>query len=127
MILYCLISQTYGSSIFFMRTVPVSVFLPHACSKEKKVMSYKIQKLSLLFSYRFWTQILFINSRRSLVKRGCLLVHILCPIQFIVNFVLVLCSILCPVVFTVYVFFVKYNIIGNKMVISVVKNGNYFI
>lgn len=97
---------------FFMRTVPVSVFLPRACSKEKKVMSYKIQKLSLLFSYRFWTQILFINSRRSLVKRGCLLVHILCPIQFIVNFVLVLCSILCPVVFTVYVFFVKYNIIG---------------
>lgn len=95
---------------FFFRTVPVSKFLLRDCSKEKKVMSFKIKKLSLLFSYKFWTQILFINSRRSLVKHGCVLLHILCPIQIILNFFLVLCSILCPVVFIVYVFFVKYSI-----------------
>lgn len=95
---------------FFMRTVPVLEFLPRDCSTEKKVMSYIIKKLSLLFSYKFWTQILFINSRRSLVTNGCLLLHILCPIQIILNFFLVLCSIFCPVVFIVYVFFVKYSI-----------------
>lgn len=97
---------------FFMRTVPVSVFLPRALSKEKKkIMSFKIQKLSLLFSYKFWTKVLFIRRGRSRVK-SFLLYHILCPIECVVNFGLVLGSILCPVVFTVYVFFVKYNLVA---------------
>lgn len=92
---------------FFMTTVPVSVFLPRACFKV-------LQNTKIIppFFLQILTQVLFINSRKSLVKRGCLLFHILCPIQFIVNFVLVLCSILCPVVFPVYVFFVKYSSIG---------------
>lgn len=133
MIFILLVFTNLSKKYFLMRTVPVSVFLCAIAQKKKKVLSYKIQKSFLFFSYKFWTQILSINSRRSLVKRCCLLPHILCPIQIIVNFVLVLCSILCAVVSIVYVFFVKYSIavilsvINCCIKLSSVTNVNYFI
>lgn len=49
MILYCLISQTCGSSIFLWQ-----LYLYLCFSRVLALKSYKIQKLSLLFSYRFW-------------------------------------------------------------------------
>lgn len=133
MILFCLFLQTYLRSISLWERCLYQCFSCAIAQKKKKVLSYKIQKSFLFFSYKFWTQILSIISRRSLVKRCCLLPHILCPIQIIVNFVLVLCSILCPVVSIVYVFFVKYSIavilsvINCCIKLSSVTNVNYFI
>lgn len=90
---------------FPMKTVPVSEFLPRW--ENEKMMSYKIKKLSLLFSFKFWTRALFANSIKNKENRKWLFFHLLCPIQLIANFAMVLCCILCPVVFMVYIMFVK--------------------
>lgn len=87
----------------FMTVLNVSVFMSPSSMQGKQV-SYKIQKLSLLFSYQFWTQILFINLD---VKPHCSLMYVFYPIQMLFNIGFALCSILCPVVFTVYVLFFK--------------------
>lgn len=91
---------------FFMKTVSVSEFLPRW--ENEKLMSYKIKKLSLLFSFQFWTRALFANSIKNKENRKWLFFHLLCPLQLIANFALVLCCILCPVLFTVYILFVKF-------------------
>lgn len=58
-----------------------------------------------LFSYRFWTQIVFINL--DIRPPHCSLLYFFYPIQMLFNIGFALCSILCPVVFTVYVLFFK--------------------
>lgn len=88
----------------FVTVVEVPVFISPSSMKGKNV-SYKIQKLSLLFSYRFWTQILFINL--DIRPPHCSLLYFFYPIQMLFNIGFALCSILCPVVFTVYVLFFK--------------------
>lgn len=113
----------------FLKTVEVSIFLSEdekqrkqdeeQSDQTKHMVSFKIQKLSLILSYSFWSKIFFINSVGQYEDKHCkcykcfyeickkyiiFLQPILC---FPINIGLVLCSTFCPLVSNVYVFFVK--------------------
>lgn len=114
---------------FVLKTMSVSYFLPY---RDKGHLSYKIKKISLIFSYIFWSQIFWIDRysvfrsvktidrvcfcrRTSSVRQmKCSCIWRLCcaiflVLQFFANIVLVLGSTFFPVVSTVYVLIAKYT------------------
>ena len=77
-------------------------------------MSYKIRKLSFVFTIQFWCQIICFNSpRRADDGKSSIIWGIKCVLQFLFNFVMVLISTFLPVVSTILVAFIK---IGDKCV-----------
>ncbi|XP_056007168.1 uncharacterized protein LOC125667798 [Ostrea edulis] len=86
---------------FFLRLIPVAVFLK---DHKKQRTSLKIQKLSLILTYKFWSKIFFINSITSSCK--CRLVRYI--ITFSINVILILCSTFCPLVCILHAFYVRF-------------------
>lgn len=99
----------------FVTTLEVSVFISPPSTKGNPV-PYKIKKLSLFFSYRFWTQVLLLNFH---TKPDYSFLYLLYPIQVLFNFGLASCNILCPVVFNICALFTKIkNAILSKYVFT---------
>lgn len=95
----------------------------------KHLVSFKIRKIFLFFSYSFWTSFFCINSLNKNNTRycnGCICTCIQSVICFPVNLALMIGSTFCPLVFNVYVFFVKYFIvfIGNVFYEKLSCNDN---
>ncbi|XP_056007165.1 uncharacterized protein LOC125665935 isoform X2 [Ostrea edulis] len=94
---------------FIIRLIPVAVFLkdqrPSDCNQkpQKPLTSLKIQKLSLILTYKFWSKVLFINSTTSNLRFS----HIQSIIVFPLNVLLILCNTFCPLVFMLYAFYIK--------------------
>ncbi|XP_048754941.2 uncharacterized protein LOC125665950 isoform X2 [Ostrea edulis] len=86
---------------FFLKLIPVAVFLK---DHQKPRTSLKIQKLSLILTYKFWSKIFFINS----ITSSSNFPHVQCIITFPLNVMLILCNTFCPLVSILYAFYVKF-------------------
>ncbi|XP_048754952.2 uncharacterized protein LOC125665958 isoform X1 [Ostrea edulis] len=86
---------------FFLRLIPVTVF---SKDYQKSMTSLKIQKLSLILTYKFWSNIFFINSKTS----SCEFYLMQSIITFPLNVMLILCSTFCPLVCILHAFYVRF-------------------
>nr|XP_022287176.1 uncharacterized protein LOC111099942 [Crassostrea virginica] len=108
---WCIIANSRGSlddfillNKFSLETLSIKGFRQH---NQRKSTSFKIMKLSAIFSFQFWSQVFCLDYpslREEHSKWLCILIHF---IQFPINFVLVICSTFCPVISTVCVGFIK--------------------
>ncbi|XP_056006924.1 uncharacterized protein LOC130050711 [Ostrea edulis] len=105
---------------FILKLIPVAVFLkeqrPSDCHQkpQKPLTSLKIQKLSLILTYKFWFKVLFINTTTSSLSFP----HMQFIITFPLNVILILCNTFCPLVFILYAFYVKCITLVGKCIFS---------
>ena len=108
---WCIIANSGGSlddfillNKFSLETLSVKDFHQH---NQSKSTSFKVMKLSAIFSFQFWSQVFCLDYpklREEHSKWLWILIHF---IQFLINVVLVICSTFCPVISTVCVGFIK--------------------